>query len=85
MADNPARFNSKDQFLEWRNSRPTALYLQFLEDQRSELMANWGRGVLMSLEAQCKAVFLLEQSNLDWDSVSKFYDPEGGDDEPSAA
>lgn len=74
MADN-RRFNSQT-FQEWANLPLTKVYLRFLEDQRQQMMADWGRGVPMSPDHQIKARLLLELSTLEWADVEKFYAPE---------
>lgn len=68
----PRRFDRKS-FQEWASHPLTRLYRQLLEDQRHQLMADWGRGVLMSPEAQFKARHLLELSTLSWAETAEFY------------
>jgi hypothetical protein len=71
-----ARSFSNKTFEEWVNNPLTATYLQFLEDQRAQLMADWGRGVPMAPEAQYKARHLLELSTLTYSDIEAFYAPE---------
>jgi hypothetical protein len=80
MAESP-RFNRKS-FQEWKESRATAPFLQFLEDQRQQMMADWGRGVSMSPNSQVKSLLMLELSTLEWSTVRDFYEiPAEADEE----
>lgn len=83
MAKEPRRFDRKT-WEEWQGHRLMPLFRQFLEDQRSELMAQWGRGVPSDPEAQHRCKFLLELLETEWADVAGFYaiplEGEGGEE-----
>jgi hypothetical protein len=67
-----ARFN-KDRLEGWLARPDTKFFLQFLKDQRSNLMEQWGSGVEMDLRHQAKALLLGEHAALEWRDYAKFY------------
>ena len=72
MAASP-RFNSKDQFQAWISLPSTARFLQFLADQRADLMDQWGSGLEMDPKAQFKAAHLKQLTELGWPEVAAAY------------
>lgn len=74
MAEVP-RF-TETTFQEWRQARVNRPFFRLLEDQRTQLMMDWGRGQPMSAEAQFQSRHLLDLLTLEWGDIETFYAPE---------
>jgi len=74
----------RNSFKEWAGHPLTALYRQFLRDQREALKEQWASGLEMDLRSQTKALLMGELSDLEWGDVARFYEIESEEDGTSA-
>ena len=75
MAPRTDRFTAST-FQEWKQARVNRPFFRLLEDQRNQLMADWGKGVPLTLEHQLKSRLWLDLLTLEFDDVDRFYAPE---------
>jgi hypothetical protein len=73
-----ARQFTETSFREWKHSRLTQAYLQYLRDQVDRLKDQWAEGQEMDSRHQTKALLMGELASLEWADYAAFYGlPEG--------
>lgn len=73
MADKPPIFN-QETWEAWHSHPLTALWRQFLTDNRDKLGRQWMEGQSMEPGQQVKALLMGEMASLGWPDVATFYE-----------
>ena len=75
MATQTLPFPDRETFQAWKEDHRTQGFLRYLRDRQSDLMEQWGKGLVNSNlpEIQAQAVALGQLAGIGWDEIAAQY------------